>query len=99
MTSKFFTNLLGMALVVGGCEHPQTSGLEKAEMTASENYWEGKGRALKGKIKQKWGFLTDDVFLESQGRKDYVAGKIQEKTGINQKRAIEEIKALENQPD
>lgn len=92
---RFLVFLTGLTLLCGCDGGNRRVNLEKAERVAAENYWEGKGRSLKGKIKERWGFLTDDVFLESQGRTEYIAGKIQERTGMNQKEAIEELKAME----
>lgn len=41
----------------------------------------GKWTELKGRIKQKWGQMTDDEIAEAQGDRDVLAGKIQQKYG------------------
>ncbi len=37
---------------------------------------------MKGKIKEKWGQLTDDDLDQIAGRQDQLEGKIQERYGI-----------------
>jgi len=41
----------------------------------------GKLTELRGRIKQKWGDLTDDEIAEAEGDRDVLAGKIQQKYG------------------
>ena len=41
----------------------------------------GKVHELKGALKQKLGQLTNDPFLEAQGRGEKMAGKLQGKVG------------------
>ncbi len=41
----------------------------------------GKLTEFRGRIKQKWGQLTDDDIAEAQGDRDVLAGKIQQKYG------------------
>ncbi len=41
----------------------------------------GKWTELRGRIKQKWGQLTDDEIAEGEGDRDVLAGKIQQKYG------------------
>lgn len=43
--------------------------------------FEGKWHELKGKIKAKWGDLTDDDFTEAEGNMEAMAGKIQQRYG------------------
>lgn len=48
---------------------------------------------MKGKVKQRWGELTDDDFTQTEGKLDELAGRIQRKYGGN----IEDIRRqLEN---
>lgn len=42
---------------------------------------EGKWEQLKGSVKENWGDLTDDEVTEIAGKKDKLAGKLQEKYG------------------
>jgi len=41
----------------------------------------GRWTELKGKIKAKWGDLTDDEITEAEGKYEELAGKIQAKYG------------------
>ena len=41
----------------------------------------GKWNQLKGDIKRKWGQVTDNDLLETEGDMDKLIGKIQERTG------------------
>ncbi|MFZ5509417.1 MAG: CsbD family protein, partial [Pseudomonadota bacterium] len=38
---------------------------------------EGNWKQLKGKIKERWGELTDDELDQIEGRREQLAGKIQ----------------------
>ena len=44
----------------------------------------GKWKQLKGTAKQQWGKLTDDQLEVIGGKRDQLAGKIQETYGISQ---------------
>ena len=46
------------------------------------NRVEGNWKQFKGKVKQKWGQLTDDDLDQIAGRQDQLEGKIQERYGI-----------------
>jgi uncharacterized protein YjbJ (UPF0337 family) len=48
---------------------------------------EGKWKQLKGTIKEKWGKLTDDDITYIAGKKDALAGKIQERYGMTREDA------------
>ncbi len=52
----------------------------------------GNWNQLKGKIKQKWGKLTDDDITAINGSYDQLVGKIQEKHGIARDKAEQELK-------
>ncbi|WP_442793757.1 MULTISPECIES: CsbD family protein [unclassified Paracoccus (in: a-proteobacteria)] len=52
---------------------------------------EGKWNQLKGSVKEKWGDLTDDELTEVAGRKDKLAGKLQEKYGWTKEEADDQI--------
>jgi uncharacterized protein YjbJ (UPF0337 family) len=56
---------------------------------------EGKWEQAKGKIKEKWGKLTDDDMTVINGKRDQLAGRIQERYGYTKERAEEEMKAWE----
>jgi len=56
----------------------------------------GNWNQLKGKVKQKWGQLTDDELNEVEGNTDQLIGLVQQKTGESREQ-IE--KALSNLSD
>jgi uncharacterized protein YjbJ (UPF0337 family) len=43
---------------------------------------EGNWKQFKGQAKEQWGKLTDDDFDKAAGRRDQLAGRIQERYGI-----------------
>ena len=47
--------------------------------------------AVKGKVKEKWGNLTDDDLDKIAGRRDQLEGKIQERYGIAKDQAKKDI--------
>ncbi len=54
----------------------------------------GNWNQLKGKVKQKYGQLTDDDLAYQEGKEDQLLGRIQEKTGEtkeNLKKFIDEL--------
>lgn len=59
---------------------------------------EGKWKQYKGKVKEKWGRLTDDDLDVIDGRRQILVGKIQEYYGtsreITEKEADEFVKSL-----
>jgi uncharacterized protein YjbJ (UPF0337 family) len=42
----------------------------------------GNWKEVKGKVKQKWGQLTDDDLSKINGRRDQLEGKIQQRYGL-----------------
>ncbi|MDB5312865.1 MAG: CsbD family protein [Gemmataceae bacterium] len=52
---------------------------------------EGNWKQLKGKVKQKWADLTDDDLTAIEGKKDQLAGKLQERYGYAKERAEQEL--------
>lgn len=52
---------------------------------------EGKWNQLKGSVKEKWGDLTDDDLTEMAGKKDKLAGKLQEKYGWTKEEAENQV--------
>jgi uncharacterized protein YjbJ (UPF0337 family) len=43
---------------------------------------EGNWNQTKGKVKEQWGKLTDDDLTKISGKRDQLAGKLQERYGI-----------------
>lgn len=55
--------------------------------------WEqikGQWTQVKGKVKEKWGQLTDDDLTAIDGRKDQLVGKLQERYGYAKEEAERE---------
>ena len=46
------------------------------------NRIEGNWKQAKGKVKEKWGALTDDDLERINGQRDQLEGKIQERYGM-----------------
>jgi uncharacterized protein YjbJ (UPF0337 family) len=58
---------------------------------STENILEGKWTQLRGAVREKWGELTDDELDQISGRRDRLAGLLQEKYGYNQMEAERQI--------
>lgn len=52
---------------------------------------EGKWEQLKGSVKEKWGDLTDDDLTQAAGKRDKLAGKLQEKYGWGKEEAEKHV--------
>ena len=61
------------------------------EQTTNWEQITGKWKQIKGKAKTQWGKLTDDELMQIAGNRDILAGKIQEKYGIAQEEAHQQI--------
>lgn len=59
----------------------------------------GEWNLIKGKIKEKWGKLTDDDLTEISGKRDQLLGKIQKKYGLAKEKAEQELTEWENRSD
>jgi len=55
----------------------------------------GQWKQLKGKIKEKWGKLTDDDLTRANGDVEYLSGKVQERYGIARDEAEKQVKEFE----
>jgi uncharacterized protein YjbJ (UPF0337 family) len=51
-------------------------------MTMDWNRIEGNWKQAKGKVKEKWGQLTDDDLTAVNGKRDQLEGKIQQRYGL-----------------
>ncbi|TPG53452.1 CsbD family protein [Ewingella americana] len=56
---------------------------------------EGNWKQFKGKVKEKWGKLTDDDLTVVEGKRDQLVGKIQERYGYKKEEAEKELKSWE----
>ncbi|WP_302788888.1 CsbD family protein, partial [Escherichia coli] len=48
---------------------------------------DGNWKQLKGKVKEKWGKLTDDDLTVIEGKREQLVGKIQERYGYQKEAA------------
>lgn len=55
----------------------------------------GQWKQLAGKIKEKWGNLTDDDMTQAEGNSEYLVGKIQERYGIAKDTAEKQVKEFQ----
>ena len=56
----------------------------------------GQWKQLAGKIKEKWGKLTNDDLDQAEGNTEYLAGKIQERYGIAKDVADKQVKEFQS---
>jgi uncharacterized protein YjbJ (UPF0337 family) len=54
----------------------------------------GNWNQIKGKLKEKYGQLSDDDLTYVEGKEDQLLGKLQEKTGKTRDQLVKEIKSL-----
>jgi len=52
---------------------------------------QGNWKQMTGKVKEKWGKLTDDDLTRIAGKRDQLAGLIQEKYGMAKEQAEKEL--------
>lgn len=52
---------------------------------------EGQWKQIKGRIKEKWGDLTDDELDRTEGRREQLSGLLQERYGMGREHAEEEL--------
>lgn len=56
----------------------------------------GKWTQLKGKTKAQWGKLTDDDLDYAEGNAQYLAGRVQERYGIEKDAAEKQVRDYED---
>lgn len=56
----------------------------------------GNWKQLNGKIKAKWGDLTDDDLQYAEGNQEYLIGKLQERYGVAKEDAIQQVREFES---
>jgi uncharacterized protein YjbJ (UPF0337 family) len=57
----------------------------------------GRWKQLRGRIKAKWGQLTDDELNEVEGNYEMLVGKLQEKYGTTREQIERELDAFVSQ--
>lgn len=55
---------------------------------------EGNWKQVKGKVKAKWGKLTDDEIDQIEGNYEQLCGKVQEAYGLSRDQVEKEISGL-----
>lgn len=53
--------------------------------------FKGKWHQIKGDIRQRWGKLTDNDMTEIEGHWEKMAGKLQERYGLNRQEAEKQM--------
>ena len=61
----------------------------------NEDQIKGKWKQLTGKIKARWGDLTDDDLQSAEGDREYLAGKVQERYGVAREEAKKQVEEFE----
>jgi uncharacterized protein YjbJ (UPF0337 family) len=61
----------------------------------NEDRIKGQWKQLAGKLKAKWGKLTNDDIDMAEGNSEYLAGKIQERYGIERDEAKQQVRDFE----
>ncbi len=59
----------------------------------------GQWKQIKGKMKEKWGKLTDDEIDQLEGKSDQLAGRLQEKYGLAREEAERQAKEFSARND
>lgn len=57
----------------------------------NEDRIQGQWKQLSGKMKAKWGKLTDDDLQAAEGNAEYLTGKVQERYGIARDEAEKQV--------
>ncbi|MFT0169945.1 CsbD family protein [Paraburkholderia mimosarum] len=62
----------------------------------NEDRIKGQWKQLSGKLKAKWGKLTDDDLAVAEGDSEYLVGRIQERYGIARDEAERQLKDFDS---
>lgn len=61
----------------------------------NEDIFSGKWHQFKGKVKEKWGKLTDNDLTKINGKREQLLGALEERYGWQKQKAEEELKKFE----
>lgn len=61
----------------------------------NKDIFQGKWLELKGKVKEKWGRLTDSDITEINGKREALLGKLQTRYGYAKEKAEHELNSFE----
>ena len=56
---------------------------------------QGQWKQLKGRLKERWGRLTDDDLDVIAGRREQLLGRIQERHGLAKEEAVRQVRDFE----
>jgi uncharacterized protein YjbJ (UPF0337 family) len=70
---------------------PTTKTEQSKEFAMNWDRIEGNWKQFSGKVKEKWGKLTDDDLTVINGKRDQLEGKIQERYGYGRDQAKKEL--------
>ncbi|MGH8215541.1 MAG: CsbD family protein [Rhodanobacteraceae bacterium] len=62
----------------------------------TEDKIKGQWKQLSGKLKTRWGKLTDDDLTAASGSAEYLTGKVQERYGIAKDEARDQVRNFES---
>lgn len=62
----------------------------------NSDQFKGRYTVIKGKMKEKYGILTDDDLIYEEGREDQFIGRIEKKTGDTKEKIKELIESIQN---
>ena len=67
---------------------------QKGDIVTNKDQIMGKWHEIKGKVKEKWGDLTDDEVTEAEGTLEGLAGKLQQKYGGAKQEILSQLQKL-----
>jgi len=74
---------------------PEAGNDEPRSNQMNEDRIKGQWKQLAGKLKAKWGKLTDDDLRIAEGNSEYLAGRIQERYGVAKDEAVKQVKEFD----
>jgi len=60
---------------------------------------EGNWKQLKGRVRERWGKLTDSDLTAIEGKREQLVGKIQERYGIAKEEAEKQLRSFSEEMD
>lgn len=68
--------------------------LDRVTQSPTSQRVEGNWNQFKGKLREKWGDLTDDELDRLQGQRDQIVGRLQEHTGRQRQEVERDIDTI-----
>jgi uncharacterized protein YjbJ (UPF0337 family) len=65
--------------------------LDNKEELMNSDQFQGKWKQISGKVKEKWGKLTDDDITTINGKREQLVGKLQERYGLAKDQAEKQL--------